>query len=394
MEIAEISKNEPRLSAFWHPKVMHVAPGYWACDPRLYHQECLSLVEAGYQVELAAHELPADTLDSRIHFHSLGPYGTPTLAWRLLGRGLRDRKAYLIARRSEAALYHFHAVEFIPWGCKLRAATGKPVIFDCREDFEGYARQRRGIPDLLRRPLACFVRNQLRRAACRCDAVIVADEGTGRLLRPYAKKIVILHNFPRLDLFTQLPFETEKPYDIIYHGSIPKYHLDVCLNIDAALVARGVHARWRLIGKMPEHHWFQRELCFREISDRFVISGVMPHSEVAKEVRKAKIGIVPLPDLPKFRNNIPRKLFEFMALGIPAVLSDLPPSRPFVGDNSCGFMVPPHDYEAYADAIIRLLRDPALRSKMGVSARQRIEAQFNWEKEFPKLKNLYQDLLS
>jgi glycosyltransferase involved in cell wall biosynthesis len=352
-------------------------------------------MKAGYLVELAAHELPTDTLDSRIHFHSLGPYGSPTLAWRLLRRALRDRKAYELARRSDAALYHFHSLEFIPWACNLRAATGKPVIFDCREDFEGYARQRRGIPDVLRPPLAYLVRGQLHLAARLCDAIVVADEGTGRLFRPYAKKILIIHNFPRLDLFTNIPTPAvEKPYDIIYHGSIPKYHLDVCLNIDSALAERGVHARWRLIGKIPELKWFQNELHCRKISARFVISGVIPHGEVAGEVCKAKIGIIPLPELPKFQNNIPRKLFEFMALGIPPVLSDLPPSRPFVGDNCCGFMVPPNDYGAYADAIIRLLRDPELRLRMGADARQRIETQFNWEKEFPKLKNLYQDLLS
>ena len=139
--------------------------------------------------------------------------------------------------------------------------------------------------------------------------------------------------------------------------------------------------------------WFRGELARRGISDRFVISGIMPHTQVATEVRKAKIGIIPLPDLPKFRNNIPRKLFEFMALGIPTVLSDLPPSRPFISDGSCGFMVPPNDYTAYAEAIIRLLRDRQLQLKMGVEGRKRIEEQFNWEREFPKLLALYEELL-
>jgi glycosyltransferase involved in cell wall biosynthesis len=120
----------------------------------------------------------------------------------------------------------------------------------------------------------------------------------------------------------------------------------------------------------------------------------MPHTQVAAEVSKARIGIIPLPDLPKFRNNIPRKLFEFMALGIPTVLSDLPPSRPFVSDGSCAFMVPPNDYRAYAEAIIRLLRDPQLQVKMGAEGRKRIEKQFNWEREFPKLLALYEDLLT
>ena len=219
---------------------MHIAPGYWAGDPRLYHLECSSLREAGYSVQLLAHELAEDKLDSQIGFHSLGPYGQPTLAWRLLGRALRDRRAYKLARRSDVALYHFHSVEFIPWGCALRRLTKRPIIFDCREDFEGYARQRRGVPALVRPILAHLVRNQLRLAARKCDAIIVADQGTARLFQPYARRVVVLHNFPRLDLFPAHPLPVaDKPYDIVYHGSIPKYHLDGCLNIDAALVARG-----------------------------------------------------------------------------------------------------------------------------------------------------------
>jgi glycosyltransferase involved in cell wall biosynthesis len=377
------------------PTVMHIAPGYWAGDPRLYHLECSSLRRAGYSVDLLAHELPKDRLDSQIAFHSLGPYGQPTLAWRLIGRALRDVYAYKLARRSDAALYHFHSVEFIPWGCALSRLSKRPIVFDCREDFESYARQRRGVPSLVRPILAHLVRTQLRLAARKCDAIIVADQGTARLFQPYARRVVVLHNFPRLDLFPAHPLPVaDKPYDIVYRGSIPKYHLDGCLNIDAALVDRGTHALWRLIGKMPEADWFRDELARRGISDRFMISGMMPHSQVATEVRKAKIGIIPLPDLPKFRNNIPRKLFEFMALGIPTVLSDLPPSRPFISDGSCGFMVAPNDYAAYAEAIIRLLRDPQLQLKMGAEGRKRIEKQFNWEREFPKLLALYEELLT
>jgi glycosyltransferase involved in cell wall biosynthesis len=351
-------------------------------------------MKAGYSVEFLAHELATDAIDTKIRFHSLGAFGNPTLAWRLLGRARRDHQAYKLARQTDAALYHFHSVEFIPWACKLRGATGKPVVFDCREDFEGYARQRRGIPDILRPILAHLVRNQLHFAARRCDAVVVADEGTARLLGPYARRIIILHNFPRLDLFPSIGLSNpNKPFDIVYHGSIPRYHLDVCLNVDTALMKRGVQARWRLIGKMPEEMWFQQELMRRQITERFVISGVMPHTQVAAEICKAKIGIIPLPDLPKFRNNIPRKLFEFMALGIPAVLSDLPPSRPFVGDNACAFMVPPGNYEAYGEAIIRLLHNPDLRSRMGAEGRRRVEQRYNWEMEFPKLVTLYEEVL-
>ncbi len=372
---------------------MHLAPGHWAGHMRIYHRECMALAEAGFRVGLVAHTLAGEKLDPRIKFHSLGEYAAG-LSWRLFQRARRSQTAYAVARRSNASIYHYYSPEFIIWGIRLRRVSGCPVIFDCMEDFAGYALQRRGIPDILRRPLALFVRRQLQLAARSSDAVIVADQGTADILRPYTRRLVVLCNFPQLALFPdRQPASCDKPYDIVYHGSIPRYHLEICLAVDAALIERGYHARWRLIGRVPEIDWLLKELTQRKIRERFHISGLMRHDQIANEIRKAKIGIIPLPDLPKFQNNIPQKLFEFMALRMPVVLSDLPPSRPFVSDGACAFMVPPNDYGAYADAIIRLLNDPALRQRMGVEGRRRVEREYNWEKESQKLLDLYSELL-
>jgi glycosyltransferase involved in cell wall biosynthesis len=204
-----------------------------------------------------------------------------------------------------------------------------------------------------------------------------------------------LYNFPRLELFSHFNAASEdKPYDIVLYGSLPKYHLQVCLAVDSALVKRGYYLNWYLIGRVPEIAWFMGELANHKSSTRFHFSAPVPHDELASEVTKAKIGIIPLPDLEKFRNNIPQKLFELLALMIPVVMSDLPPSRKFVGDGRCAIMVPPDRYDAYADAIIRLVQDPALRYRMGVDGRERVLAQYSWDKESTKLLSLYTELLS
>jgi glycosyltransferase involved in cell wall biosynthesis len=382
------------ISAFdRRPVVMHLAPGYRAADPRLYYLQCDALIKAGCTIELVAHSSSPFEVDSRVRLHSLGEHRS-TLAWRLVDRFQRVRKAFETALGSKAALFHYHGLEFTLWGKRLRRVLGRPVIFDCREDYEGYARQRRGIPQVLRPFLARLVRAQLRNAARSSDATVVADQGTADLLSPYARRLVIVHNFPRLELFDNgQPAPADKPYDIVLHGSLPKYHLEVCLSIDAALIERGYRVHWLLMGKTPEMNWLTQELARRGITERFHLKDFIPHSEVASELSKAKVGIIPLPNLPKFQNNIPQKLFEFMALGMPVVLSDLPPSRPFVGDGRPAIMVAPEDHGAYADALIRLLRNPRLREEMGREGRKRVMEEYNWEKESQKLLNLYRELL-
>lgn len=375
-------------------KTLHLAPGHWAGHMRIYHRICRSLADAGHTVELAAHPAEIDHLDPRVRLHSLGSLGRVTLNWRLSQRLQRSRRAYQLARRSDADLLAFYAPEFISWGVRLRRELRRPVIFDCMEDFEGYALQRSGIPGWMRKPLARVVRAQLRYAARNVDAVVTSDIGTAELLGPAARRVVVIHNFPQLSLFPDPGADRAAEYDLTYHGSIPIYHLQVCFAVDDALRARGRLVTWRFIGRMPHHEWFSAEVAKRGAQQRFTFTGQIPHDQVAREVARARIGIIPLPDRPKFHSNIPQKLFEFMALRMPVVLSDLPPSRPFVGDGACAFMVRPDAPEEYADAILRLLESDALRRAMGDEGRRRAVAEYNWEMESQKLIALYGELLS
>lgn len=375
-------------------KTFHLAPGHWAGHMRIYHRICQSLADAGHSVELVAHPAEIDQLDPRVQLHSLGALGPATLHWRIIQRLQRSRRAYQLARHSDADILTFYAPEFIPWGVRLRRELRRPVIFDCMEDFEGYALQRSGIPGWMRPPLARAVSALLRHSAKNVDAVVTSDCGTAELFEPFARRVVVIHNFPQLSLFPDPGADRDAEYDLTYHGSLPIYHLRTCLAVDDALRARDRLVTWRFIGRMPHPEWFAGEVAKRGAQQRFTVTGQIPHDAVAREVARARIGIIPLPDRPKFHRNIPQKLFEFMALRMPVVLSDLPPSRPFVGDGACAFMVRPDAPEEYAEAILRLLESDALRRKMGEEGRRRIVAEYNWEMESQKLVALYVELLS
>jgi glycosyltransferase involved in cell wall biosynthesis len=272
------------------------------------------------------------------------------------------------------------------------------VIFDCHENNTAYLRQKQYLHPLMRRGLALGMAGA-EWAAGRCfDAVVTADRGVAELYRRRfgARRVVTVHNFPHLDLFLRQPAgdDRDRPYDLVYHGTIPRYHLEVAFAVAEALRRRGARARWLFFGRCPELAWARAEVARRDLADDFTIEDTMiPHSEVAARVLQARIGFIPLPDLPKFQHNLPTKLFEYMALSMPAVLSDLPPSRPFVGDGACAVMVPADDADAYAGAIVRLLDDPALRRSMGAEGRRRVEGEFNWQHESRHLLDLYAELL-
>ena len=109
---------------------------------------------------------------------------------------------------------------------------------------------------------------------------------------------------------------------------------------------------------------------------------------------RTRIGFIPLPDVEKFRRNIPRKLFEFMSVGRPAVVSDLPPSRRLVEGTGSVILARAGDPMAYADGLETLLRDPEKADEMGRRGRALIIERLNAEVEMRPYVSLCEDLLA
>lgn len=373
-------------------RVVHITTVHAPFDQRIFHRECYSIAKAGYDVTLLTHHV-RDEIREGVKLVSLGAPYLGKAKLRLLDRWLRTRIALRIALSHPADIYHFHDPELIGVALEMKRRTSARIIYDCHEDNIGYALQKRYIPRYLRFLMAKIIEIYECKAARCLDAIVVADEGVRQRFADFGAKSEIIYNFPRLELFGKVARDVPR-FDLVYHGTLPKYHIELCLAIDDAIVQRGRYVRWLLFGRISNPEWVKHQIIQRNASERIVIGGMVPHDDVAKVVSQASIGIIPLPDLPKFQHNIPTKLFEFMALGLPVILSDLPPSRPFVGDNLCGYMVPVDDIGAYADAIIQLLDDPALRFQMGNEGRKRVERQYNWGGEASKLLNLYKELMA
>jgi glycosyltransferase involved in cell wall biosynthesis len=91
-------------------------------------------------------------------------------------------------------------------------------------------------------------------------------------------------------------------------------------------------------------------------------------TDVQEVWRHADIFVLPA----RSREGMPRALLEAAACARPLVVTDVPGCRHFVRDGVEGFIVPPEDAEALANALVRLARDPELRLRMGEAARLRL----------------------
>ena len=77
-----------------------------------------------------------------------------------------------------------------------------------------------------------------------------------------------------------------------------------------------------------------------------------------------------------YGEGVPKALLEATACGRPIVAADMPGSREIVRHGETGLLVSPGDAGALAEALARLMRDPAARRSMGAAGRALVERDF------------------
>lgn len=106
----------------------------------------------------------------------------------------------------------------------------------------------------------------------------------------------------------------------------------------------------------------------------------------------ARAAIVCLPSF--YREGVPRVLIEAAACGRPIVTTDMPGCREIVRNGVNGLLVPARNGPALANAITRLLDQPAVREAMGRRSREIAQNEFGSELVISQTLEVYRHLLA
>jgi glycosyltransferase involved in cell wall biosynthesis len=111
-----------------------------------------------------------------------------------------------------------------------------------------------------------------------------------------------------------------------------------------------------------------------------LFSGLVPQGEGPQYLAACDIFAsphVPNPDGSPFFGS-PTKLFEYMSMGRGIVASALDQIAEVLADGRTALMVPPGDRDALAHALMRLVVDDALRTRLGGEARRAVLERYSW----------------
>ncbi len=386
------SLTADRAAAHTLPSICHVTVAHRELKSRTFHMQLAPLAAMGMPI---CYVSPVAAPPERHGFRFIGLPLTHGMFARLVQAPVLLRT--LLQQRAD--IYHIQDPELLPMAFALKLIFGRRVVFDSYEDFASMALQSQRIPATLK-PVAEKAMLQIQRLAARSfDAVITADPLTlRRFARTGRSKKLVFYNLPNLGVFPASAENGPKPFDIVYRGGVSeRAGTWTLLTALRQLKSNGRAVKTLVIGYFDNpaaKAELTRRIAEHHLENEITIVGRVDHATMPHVLSQARIGVSPLLDTPKFRRNIPVKIFEYWACGLPTIASDLPPIRPFFKSANAGLLFTPGDAPELASAISALLAQPAVASAMGARGRQAIERRWNNRSEVHKLHRLFVQLAS
>ncbi|MEM4694270.1 MAG: glycosyltransferase family 4 protein, partial [Nitrososphaerota archaeon] len=118
-----------------------------------------------------------------------------------------------------------------------------------------------------------------------------------------------------------------------------------------------------------------------DLEDSILFLGPVPNRDVVHLMRGCTVFVYSSIG----GEGIPRAILEAMACGKPVVATRVTGIPEAVRDDETGYTVEVGDHESFAEKVLRLLRDDALRKTLGENARKLVEKEFSYTQIIPKL---------
>lgn len=282
------------------------------------------------------------------------------------------------ARESEADFWHAHFPNPNADLAVCSAPKDVPVIVTYHSDIIRQA--------FLMRFYAPIVRKMLARA----DRIVVASPRHlefSEILRPHEKKCAVIPFGIDLSRFDGPESAQPRGGPILltvgrlvgYKGH--RWLIEAMRSVDATL--------W-VVGSGPLEAQLRRQTADAGLGERVQFMGDVPDEKLPALYQACDVFV-----LPSVTRNEAFGLvqLEAMACGKPVISCNLDSGVPWVNqDGVTGFVVPPRDSQALANAIQRVCESNALAAKLGASGRARVANEFTEDRMINDYFKLFQTL--
>lgn len=170
---------------------------------------------------------------------------------------------------------------------------------------------------------------------------------------------------------------------------VPKKGFDVLLRALPAVLAAVPDARLQIVGSGPQEPVLRDLLTELHLGSAVDLLGARPHGEALAAIDAADVFVLACAVPPDGDTDaLPVVLREAMARARPVVTTAVA-GIPETIDEASGWVVPPADPPALADALVQALTEPAVAAARGRAARERVAAQYTLARSAAELRAVF-----
>ncbi|WP_435335193.1 glycosyltransferase family 4 protein [Haloarchaeobius sp. TZWWS8] len=309
---------------------------------------------------------------------------------------------FSLIREKSADVIHVHDLPLVRDGILVGDRMDVPVVADLHENYPEAVRQWRKPhtpASLLRSPMIAlhwafkptwrYKRIERHRVREVDRLVTVTEEAESHYQRDCAvlpDRTTVVSNTVDLDTFVgdeepKPGFEDE--FVVGYVGTFGAHRgLTTVVEAMADVVDEVPDARFLLAGagSDPYEEELRETVAAAGVEDHVTFTGWIDFDDFPNYMATCDVCLVPHESTPHTRTTVPHKLFQYMAMERPVLVTDLSPLARVVKDADSGVVAQPGDSDSIARALVELAENPDRTAQYGRNGREAVEDRYNWER--------------
>ena len=362
-------------------RICHLSSVHMRTDVRVFFKQCVSLHNAGFKVHLVVADGKRHERKAGVIIHDVG--SSDNRFTRIISAPLRIlRKALYIS----ADAYQIHDPELLPVAVLLKMITRKPVVYDIHESYGALMLHKEYLSKIKGFILSKLISIVEKTALKILDQGIAATEHISEDFN----NIPIIHNYPLLKEWTGIEDDPTRytSRNICYIGNINRER-----GITQIVKAiENVDCRFHLAGNYDPPS-YRDELLTMPGFAKVVEYGYVNRDQAADIFAKSALGLMLIDKKPNNLYALSTKIFEYMAAGLPIMVSDLHTNIKLLDSSPAGIYLDPQNMDLITEKLDALLSDSALLQKMGQVGKNLVQNKLSWEAEEEAYIKIFKDLL-
>jgi glycosyltransferase involved in cell wall biosynthesis len=366
-------------------RVCHLSSVHFALDTRIFYRFCRSLA-ADYEVTLIAVH-PKEELKDGVHILPFHRFKNKLLrvsfTWFIM---------FIKAIRVNAQIYQLHDPELIPCGLLLRL-FGKKVILDIHENVA---------EDIFDKP---WIRNKrllysffafFEKMAVRYFVLFLAENSYEKRYQTLGARYQVILNYYDPEFFQPFAKNVNRQTHRIFYVGIILESRGLLQIAEAMYILKqkGITVEFDIVGELYADlaNKLMKLPFWNEVDEHMHFHGRLSLEQGYAFSRNASVGMCIIHPMSNSVGSYPTKMFEYMAIGLPQVISNFPLYRSVVETHNCGICVDPMQPDQIANAIEVLLTNTVLAEQMGQNGLA-AASNYSWPSEAEKVKEVYKTIL-